>query len=347
MILLLTAALLAQATPSAAQDVVDLHNDFLESIDLDKKSRALEDLARTPIKTSRDAHAAHDLFMRFVDAKTRNAVMDSLDLMDPRNRDPEPVFLGYLSQPEAESVLFGIKGSLRLRSPQALLPIKRIAEKKFAYQSPGETPLTSEKNAWWVQYEALSALAQWQGDKALPLLIRKTNEAPAIAQIMARYLWKESLPQFVKWSGQERANEGLRTQVPMAALKETRLEMLNILRDPKADKELRHQCALKLGISSNEELVAELLKEYAAQSDPRSRLYFEAALFASRSRLTLPLLMRHAKESPDAQVRAGVRVQLKEMLEPAPYRELLEWAAQNETDQENKNFAAEELKSSP
>lgn len=335
---------------ASSPSVKELHDAFLESVDPDEKNRLIEELSRTPIRSVRDAHSAHDLFVRFADQKTRNAVMESLNLMDPNNHQPEPAFLTYLEQPEAETLLFGIKGTLRLRSPQALPVITKLAQRPFLQRSPAESPVLSEKNAWWAQYEALSALAQWQGAKVLPLLIRKTSEAPAVAQIMALNLWKESLPQFVKWSAsrspanQEKAKEGLRAPVSLAALQETRLELLNILRDPKADKELRHQIAIKLGISSREDQVGELLKEHGALSDPQTRLMFETAIFSSRSPQAIPLLLRYAKENPDLQVRAGARIQLKDMLDAARYRELLEWAAKNDPDGENRKSAAEELR---
>lgn len=339
--------------PPAPPDIAGLRDAFVETLEDQQKAEILQSIARTPAVTSNDVQALYDLFMRFSDNAVRESVLRSLDLASPHSPHLEPVFLRYMEEPEPESVLFGIKGALRIRAAGALPLIRKIARRSFAFKSPQDTPLLSEKNAWWTQYEALSALAQWEGPKTVSLLMSRASEAPAVARIMALFVWKESLPQFVKWSeshgadNQERAKQALSAPVPAKALRETRPEMMRILRDPKADKELRHQIALKVGFSSSEEGIGELLKEYEALKEPETKLMFSAALFASRSRQVVPLLTQHAKEHPDPRIRAGARVQLKDMLPAAEYRALVEWASKNDPDPDNKRDAAEELKPFP
>ena len=70
-----------------------------------------------------------------------------------------------------------------------------------------------------------------------------------------------------------------------------------------------------------------------------------AALFSSRDPQVAPLLLRFAKEDPQPAIRTGARLQLKDMLPATDYRALLEWAAKNEPDAENRDLALRELSS--
>lgn len=354
----LAGAALLWASPAWAQmrappmppGIVDLHDAFIETIDAAQKQRALTQLSRTPPLTQRDVQALFDLFMRFPEQSVRQAALDSLGLLDQKNVHLEPLFLRYLEEPDAEAVLFGIKGTLRLRSPVALPLIQKLAKRPFAFESPQDTPILAEKNAWWVQYEALAALAQWEKAKALPLLSKKASEAPSVARIMASWLWKDSLPLLARWTASSRgrnrrkAQEGFAAEVPVPVLREAMPEMLKILRDPKADKELRHQLAIKVGLASTPEEVGALLREYESLKDPQTRLMLSAALFASRDPQVLPLLVQHAKEHADPRIRAGALVQLKDMLPPAQHRALLEWSAQKDPDPDNRQDAARQLR---
>lgn len=341
----------AQMTaPPAPPGIVDLRDAFIETIDAAQKQRALAQLSRTPPVSQRDVQALFDLFMRFPEESVRRAALDSLGLLDQGNVHPEPIFLRYLEEPDPEAVLFGIKGALRLRSSTALPLIQKLAKLPFAFESPQDTPLLTEKNSWWVQYEALAALAQWEKAKALPLLSKKASEAPAVARIMAAFLWRDSLPLFAKWISSSRdknrrkAREGLTADVPLPALREARPYMLGILRDPKADKELRHQLAIKAGLASTPEEVGALLREYESLKDPQTRLMLSAALFASRDPQVIPLLVQHAKEHADPRIRAGALIQLKDMLPSAEHRALLESSAKSDPDPDNRQDAARQLK---
>ncbi|MBI4375768.1 MAG: hypothetical protein HY549_04885 [Elusimicrobia bacterium] len=330
--------------------VTSLSQTFIESVDEGDKRRALDHLARIPIMTARDAQSAHDLFVRFPDRPVREAVLASLERMDRQNQALGSFFLRCLQDPEPESALFGLRGALRLRHADALPAVRSLAKRKFAFAGPQEAPLISDKNAWWLQYEALSALAQWEGSAALDLLVKQSRRAPAVAQIMARYLWKESLPLLARWSASrsnddlERAREGLSTVIPLDAIQAGYEPMLAWVRDPKAPRLLRHQLALKLGLAASDEQVDSLIKEHADLADPETRLMFEAALFASRHPKVIPVLVRYAKENPNPSLRAGARAQLKDMMDPKEYRELLEWLAANDPDPENRREITEELK---
>lgn len=352
-ILLITLSLLRPTevfSQAAAPTVMQLHRQILETVNDGDKRVLLAQLAATPPVTVGDAQALYDLFARFTVPTVRNAVMASLRRLNPRNAQLAPVFHYYLEQDEPEDRIFGINGALILRSPKSLPLIEKIAKGKFKGKSAGDLALLSEKNAWWTQYEALSALAQWEGPEAYALLKRQAESAPPVAKIMGEFLWEKSLPQIADWtksggaSGKEKAKHALSAAPTLAALTQTRGAMLKILRDSSADLELRHQLALKIGVSSMEDDVDALLKEREQSKDAQTRLLLSAAVFASRSLKAVPLLTQFAQENPDPRSRAGALFQLKEMLSVEQYRPLLEWAVKNETDPENKEEAQRQLK---
>ncbi len=311
----------------------------------------LDEIARTHPQTQRDIKSLFDLFMRFPQPAVRDTVMGSVRRLDQNDSGLEPAFMEYLKLSESEARIFGINGAFRLRSLRALPLIKEIAAQRFSFKSPGETPILSDKNLWWTQYEALSALAQWQGAQALPLLRSQAEKAPAVARLMSIYLWNESLPDIIKWAGSrgsaESAHEALTADVPLTALRKTRAKMLAVLRNPKSDRELRHQLAIKVGISSTPEEIDSLLAEQTAAQDSESRLTLSAALFASRSPKTVPWLKKIASEDPDAKIRLGGMMQLRLLLPPAETRPFLEAASANDPDAENRQSANEMLKTPP
>jgi len=337
------------SAPPSEPAVAQLHDAFIEAVDAPKKAEILAALSRTAPASLRDVHSLFDLFIRFPDTMTRGAALDSLDLMDPRTPNLDPLFLRYIEDTDPVGTLFAIRGALRIRSPGALAPIRKIAMRRFLAASPQDAPLPSERNAWYVQFEALSALAQWDPEKALPLIVKKTSEAPGTARILALHLWKESFPRLVAWASSSRASnrakglEALRAEVQPAALRATRAEMIKIVLDRKADNEVRHQLALKAGLCSTDEEAGALLKEYEAAADERTKLMLATALFASRKKAAIPLLEQYVKESPDPRLRAGALAQLKDMLPAAQYRPLLEWVSTNDPDPETTQAARAQL----
>ena len=356
--LLLAAAVLAPAAsaqmtaPVAPPSVRELRDAFVESVETDKKRQALARLAQTPPQSLGDVEALYDLFMRFPDETVRAATLDSLNRLTPAAQAAEPLVLRYIAQEEPESKLFGIKAAVKLHSTAAVPSIRKIAQRKFAQARADEAARPSDRNAWWTQYEALAALAQLEGEKALPLLEKKAKEAPPVARLMAMYLWPRSLPKVAAWSGagareQAMAAAALDAPIPLSALRATREKMLALVRDPKAPPELRHQLALRVGTSSTPEEVGALVKEQDAAADPALKRLLAAAIFASRDSQAAPLLLKYAKEDPQPGVRAGARLQLRDLLPPAEYRSLLEWAAQSDPDPENRETAKRELSGLP
>ncbi|MBI5210306.1 MAG: beta-N-acetylhexosaminidase [Elusimicrobia bacterium] len=339
-----------QMTSPVPMTVAELQEAYVGNIDEKKRDDVLARLAATAPVTTRDVQRLFDLFIRFPSPKVRDAAMRSLHLLDPKSPHLDTVFLAYLEEKEAEEVLFGINGALIVRCAACLPKIKEVARRRLPGKDPtADIYMLSEKNVWWAIFEALSALAQWEGKESLGLLKSKTKESPRVAEIMARHLWKESLPVFIRWSSgnaaaRERAKAGLSAEVPPAALRESRPAMAKVVRDPKADRELRHQLSIKLGLSSTEAEAAALVEEYRVAVDSDTRRMLSAAVFASRHPQGIPLLRQYVREDPNPLARAGALAQLKGMLGPAEYRELLGWVSKNDPNPDNRQDALEQLR---
>ena len=347
-LLALTCGVRAQLTAPSAASVYSLAQSFNEAYETPIKAGFLDQLRRTAPVSARDVESLFDIFSHYSDAEVRRTVMDSLDLMDPQAMQLEPVFLALLKQPEPEAVLIGIRGSLKLHSPAALPLIEKLARKKLPIDDPSQAVLVSKRNAWWNQYQALDALAQWRPDEAEPILLDRSRKAPRLARLLAKDYWPDALPRLAVWmmgdaADQARAQEALAQEVPADALRKARPRMLQLLREGKTPGELRHQLAIRIGLSSQEDEVAALLKEHDALTDAKDKLYFETALFATRSPQVAPLLIGYAKGNPAAAARAGARIELKELLDASHYREIVDWAAKNDPDAQNRQDAAKEL----
>jgi hypothetical protein len=344
MLLILAVAAFAQ-TASVRQ----LHVRFVETVDNAAKQKVLDELARTPPVTQYDVEALYDLFMRFQDDSVRSAALASLQLMSPGNIGAEPLVLRCLGDQEADSMLFGLKAALRLRTPAALPLVKKIAERRFKQPTAMDAAVIAERNAWWAQYEALAVLAQWEGEEALPLIRKKSREAAGVARLLGTYFWQQELPEIVAWSrggssDKARAYAAAVAPAPGAALRASREPMMAVVRDVHADGELRHQLALKIGASSAPEEIGALLREYESASDDFTKKLWAAAAFVTRDPQVVPLLTKFSREDPQPLVRLGARFQLRDMLPPSDYRAVLEWAAKNEPDAQNRELAARELK---
>lgn len=349
--LLLTGSAAAQTQMTwPAAGVLELHDRFIESTDANQKAKLLAELSRTPAANTRDVQALFDIFMRFDSVGARDAALSSLELISFQNPDLDDLLLHYMQQPESEAKIFAIKGAARVRDAKALPLIEKLANKKFPFRSVDEAVLMTEKNDWWVQYAAIEALAKWRGEAAMPMLIKKSEEVPDVARIMGLYLWKQSLPYFIKWTGakaqsdQDRGRAGLSAPASHADLRATREQMLALLRDPASPKELRHQLAIKLGLTSTPEETAGLLKEYAGLKDPEDQLMFRACLFATHDRQIVPLLTKTSREDENPLNRAGALIELKDMLTDAEMRPLWDWTAVNDPDEGNREMAAREAK---
>jgi len=257
-------------------------------------------------------------------------VMDSLALIQAGSPQLEPLFVSYLKQPEPEAQLFGINGAFRLRSREALPLIQDIAKRSFKAAPVNDTAVLTERNAWWAQYEALSVLAQWEGEKALPLLRKKVDERPEAGSLLGRFFWRQTLPDLRKWFESDdpkvlrKAIAAAKASIEPDDARATRGAMLALMRDPKVDEELRHQLALKVGLSSDDAEAEALVAEHDQAADSHSKLLWASAAFASRSKKAVPLLVRYAKQSKDELWRRSLRTQLVDMLGEAEANALLE-----------------------
>lgn len=322
-------ALAAEAAPAAASVTV-LKDRFIEAGGAAERTKILDQIARTAPVSGQDVAHLFDLFSRFTDAYTRDAVMASLARIAPGSPQLEPLFMTYLRQPEPEAQLFGVNGAFRLRARAALPAIRAIAERKFAASSVTENNMMTERNAWWTQYEALSALAQWEPEKSYALLERKGLESPKVGALLGRYYWKKTLPKLRAWTesgdliASERAALAVAAPIDLADARATREQMFKLLRDPKVDSEIRHHMALKIGVSSTDDEAAALVAEHDAVKDETERLYWATAAFSSRSPKVIPLLVRYAVRTADQTMRKGATDQLIDMVGEAEAKALLE-----------------------
>ncbi|MBI3564967.1 MAG: hypothetical protein HY079_07215 [Elusimicrobia bacterium] len=306
----------AAVEPVGAPGVAVLKERFLAALDDKERGRLLDAMAATAPTSAQDVTSLFDLFSRFPDPTLRRKVMESLGRLRPDSPQLEPLFVTYLSQDEPEAQLFGVNGAFRLRSRQALPFVRKIAQRKFKAPSPNSVNALSERNAWWTQYEALSALAQWEGEKALPLLKEKTRESPDVARLLGRFFWKKTLPDLKRWAVSsdaadgERAVEAAGAAIAPEEARACRDELLALVRDPKADPEVRHRLALKVGAVSDDAQTEALVKEHDAAADDRSRLIWAAAVFQSPSEKAVPLLARYARSAADEADRRGARAAL-------------------------------------
>ena len=315
-------ALLASlaAAQTAGPSVAMLQERFVSAVETADKTTALEALAKTPPISGKDVSALFDLFSREQDVSVRRAVMDPLALIAPDSPQLEPIFINYLKQPEPETQLFGINGAFRLRSRQALPLIRAIAKRRFVAARASDVSVLSERNAWWTQYEALSALAQWEPEKSLSLLRKKSDESPEVAHLLGRFFWKKTLPDLKKWfqsqdpDMRQKALIAAKAPIEPADARATREAMLEVVRDPAVDGELRHQLALKVGACSDDVEAEALLREHDKAPDDQNRLLWASAAFASRSRKAVPLLVRYALDSKDELWRRAAKAQLLDMV---------------------------------
>jgi hypothetical protein len=303
-----------------APSVSLLKERFLGATEESERAKLLDQIAATTPVSAQDVSALFDLFSRFPDPALRRGLMASLARLTPEHPQLEPLFVTYLHQTEPESQLFGINGAFRLRSRQALPLVRAIGERKFKAASAASINVLSDRNEWWTQYEALSALAQWEPQKSLTLLREKVKETPAVAHLLGQFYWRQTFPDLLKWaassvaSDHERAVEAAGAPIEPSEARATRAGMLAYLRDPKADEEVRHRLALKVGASSTDAEVDELANEHDKAADDQLRLVWAAAVFAAHNPKSVPLLTRYARQSPDDMTRAGARAELVDML---------------------------------
>ncbi len=328
-LVLIAASFAAAEGPVASMSVAVLKERVLGATEENERGRALDQIAQTAPSSAQDVAALFDLFTRFPDPRLRSKMMQSLQRIQPGSPQLEPLFVIYLTQEEPEAQLFGINGAFRLRSRQSLPYVRKIAERPFKAASAASVNALTERNEWWTQFEALSALAQWEGEKALPLLQKKAVESPAVARLLGQFFWTRTLPDIARWSRStksedvERAVEASGAAIEPAEARATRATMLEILRDPKTDHEVRHRLALKVGACANEEETTALIREHDAAADDTTRMLWTAAVFAAHNPAAVPLLARYARQSPDDGIRAGARTLLVDQVGEEKAAEML------------------------
>lgn len=319
----------AEPAPSAPSVTV-LKDRFIEAGSSAERTKILDQIAKTAPVSGQDVAHLFDLFSRFTDAYTRDSVMASLARIAPGSPQLEPLFMTYLRQPEPEAQLFGVNGAFRLRSRAALPMIRAIAGRKFAASSVTENNMMTERNSWWTQYEALSALAQWEPEKSYSLLESKGKESAKVGALLGRYYWKQTLPKLRSWAesgdliSTERAALAVAAPIDLADARATRDQMLKLLRDPKVDPEIRRHMALKIGTSSTDEEAAALVVEHDAVKDDAERLYWVTAAFSTRSPKVIPLLVRYAAQTGNEALSKGATAQLVDMVGDAEARTLID-----------------------
>ena len=325
LVLIASMAAAQTASPTTAM----LKERFVSSLVPEEKTTALQQLAKTPPVSGQDVAALFDLFSQDSNTQVRRSIMDSLALIQRGSPQLEPLFINYLKQPEPEAQLFGINGAFRLRSRQALPLVEKIAKRRFSAADANSVAVLSQRNAWWAQYEALSVLAQWQGEKAFPLLNKKADESPEVGRLLGRFFWRRVLPELKKWTAskdpamQRKALAAAAASIEPSDARATRDTMLTLLRDPEADEDLRHQLALKVGLISDDAEAEILVAEHDKASDTQTRLLWATAAFASRSEKAVPLLVRYARESEDERWRVSAKTQLIDMMGEAKAEALL------------------------
>ena len=316
--LALALAGLAAAAEPMPTTIAGLKESFVSSIERAQKNRALSALAKTAPRDAAEVQALYDLFMRFPEPAARRAAMDSLALA-PNHPSLEPLAVVALRGPDPESLFFGAHVAAHARTPAALAALKKIAEQKLAHARADDASLATERGLWWAQYEALEVLAQWEGEDAYPLILKRAHESPAVGAILGRRYWTRVLPDLLKWAagkgaGAERARNAARQPIEPADALSTRATMFAAVPDPKLDAEVRHQLALKVGASSDDAQAEELAKRHDAAKTDGERLIWASALFVSRRPAAVPVLVRYAKTDPDEFRRKGALAQLTDML---------------------------------
>lgn len=321
--LFLLAASLAGAQnsgPLGSASVSLLKERFVEATDEPTRAKLLDQISATRPVSAQDVSALFDIFSRNSEPSVRQRVMDSLARIDPSSPQLEPLFISYLNQPEPETQLFGINGAFHLRSRQGLPLVRKIAERKFEAADASSISLLSQRNKWWTQYEALSALSQWQGEKILPLLRAKSDESAAVGRLLGRYFWRQTFPDLKAWAEspdanvREKAVQVAGAQIEPAEARATRDGMLDLVRNPKADEEVRHRLALKVGACSNDAEVEALVAEHDKTKDDKMRMLLVGAAAYSRSLKAVPLLVRYARDSSDEIIRKGARAELVDLV---------------------------------
>ncbi|MBI3297048.1 MAG: hypothetical protein HYZ75_02715 [Elusimicrobia bacterium] len=308
--------------------------------------RLLERLGQTKARSDSDLRWLMNLYGRG-DPAARAKVEASVALLGPAEAVAAPFFELLLEDEDPKLQALGLAGAARLRSPRSLKLIRALAEKPFSVPEPTLAMSPIDANRWGLQFAALGVLAAWQGPKVLPLILKRAQESPIVAELAAAHFWTEGFDRYVAWSeskkpaDQARAARAWAAPAPLEALRATKGKLWALLFS-KRRPETRHRAAIKLGLVCDDVDLDRLLAE-RAKAAPSERPLLDTALFASRSAKAVPILLSYAKEAPDPLARAGALFQLRSALPREEYRALLKWVTEHDADRENRANAAAEL----
>lgn len=333
----------------ASATVRQLSTAYMQEYRSEHRMGLLDLLGRTAPASTEDLRWLLNLYERG-DPLARRRAEESLLLISPARQDLAPFLVSLLEEEEDPSFhAFAISGLARLRHAPSLERIRRIASRTFPQREPTLAMAPTDAARWTAQFQALQALAYWEGKQALPLLCKKAEEAPRVAAIASAILWEHAAPEILRWSesrlekDQERARAAWAAPVDLRQTKATLPLLKAAMLDRKKKLETRRQAAVRVGIASSEAEIDELLKLHDAAKDKNERLILSAALFASGNKKAAPLLIEHVKTNPSAPGRAGALFQLRDMLGREEYLDVLKWVAEHDKDPENRDSALREL----
>lgn len=328
--------------------VAKLAEAYITSVRGEDRVRVLNRLGEVRPRDSNDVRALMNLLSR-EDSTARAKVEASMALLSPADSALAPTFLALLEDEDTIAQTLGLVGSARLQVAQALAPIRKLAEREFPAPQPSLSMSPADANRWALQFGALKVLAEWEGEKARPLVLKVSKTVPAAGEVVATQFWEKAFDDMVDWSESRQAHDLARAAkawgapVPCERLTPTKARLWSLALDRRRKVETRHRAVLKLGPCADEADVDRFVAERANASG-KDRALMDAGLFSSRHAKAVPALVEYAKTSSDPLARAGAMYQLRTMLPASDYRALLQWAAKNDPDPENRANAAAELR---
>ncbi|MDE2291696.1 MAG: hypothetical protein KGL53_06405, partial [Elusimicrobia bacterium] len=212
----------------------DLCRGWISAVREKDRLNILQHLETTGPLTMDDLRWELDLYGRD-DQAARAAVIASVARLGPSDAALAPFFEALLQDPDPVLQGFGLLGADRLRSPASHELVLKICRRRFKRPAATVNMPPTDANLWFVEYNALTVLADWDGEKALPLLEQRAKEAPAVAATMAAHLWKAGLPTFLKWSDggsrsdQELAEQAWNAPAPADQLRATKDALWKVL----------------------------------------------------------------------------------------------------------------------
>jgi len=321
---------------------------YLEAFYPEEKVAALQKLAMLKPRTVRDMQALMALNNKD-DAGAAAGIAASLGRLTAQDQHFAPFLMSLLRVDEPKIRMFALAGIERVRPEEALEILYKEAKTPFKERRLRGVQGRERAGEWLSRFHCLRILALWEGEKVLPLLYKRAKEAPRVGSLIAGHFWVRSFDDILRWSESRRQNnrelglEAWRAAVPKEALRITRGRLLDLTLDRKKRDETRHQAAVKLGLSSNEDEVGLLLEKRSAAADKKTRVLLETAIFASRSKKAVPLLIDYVKKHEDPLSRGGALAQLGDLMPRPEFETLLRWVAEHDPDMENRRDAIRRL----